>query len=46
MPSKKSRSVKARRSLTEELKLQIFHEIEAGMSIAEAARVRVPARGV
>ncbi len=39
MLSKKLRSVKARRSLTKEFKLQVLHEIEAGSTVAEAARV-------
>jgi len=39
MPAKKPRSVKSRRSFTKEFKLQVLHEIEAGTSISEAARI-------
>jgi transposase len=38
MPSKKP-SVKRRRSFTKEFKLQVLHEIAAGTTLAEAARV-------
>jgi len=39
MPAKKPHRAKSRRTLSKEFKLQVLHEVEAGTSIAETARI-------
>ncbi len=39
MPTSKPRRARARRTFTKEFKMQVLREIDAGTSIAEAARV-------
>jgi len=50
MPANKPRRVKPRRAFSKEFKFQVLHEIEAGTSLAEAARIHdvhteTPVRG-